>query len=71
MNEQQAKMVLIAAVTVAQGKGAFSLNEAKMIVDAVEILTPASPDKQLPAPLPPVTEQKYERPQEDIPPTQG
>lgn len=68
MNEQQAKMILIAAVTVAQGKGAFTLAEAKMIADAVELLTPTQPDKQEKASLPPAEEIKQdERPQEDIP----
>jgi hypothetical protein len=70
MNEQQAKMILIAAATVAQGKGAFSLNEAKMIAEAVELLTPTQPAPQEKAPLPPAVEIKQdERPQEDIPTT--
>jgi len=71
MNEQQAKMILIAAVNVAQGKGAFTLNEAKMIADAVEMLSPSistTPEEK--APLPPAQEIKQdERPKEDIPTT--
>lgn len=39
MEQNQALQVLISAVNIAQSKGAFTLQEAKVISDAIEVFT--------------------------------
>jgi len=40
MNQNQALTIIVQAVKVAQTKGAFTLEEAKIIAEAVEVFTP-------------------------------
>lgn len=51
MNQEQALNVLIQSVNIAQQKGAFNLQEAKIIAEAVEVFikkpeTPVEPEKK-------------------------
>lgn len=40
MNQDQAIKILIKGIKVAQSKGVYSLHDAKILAEAVEILTP-------------------------------
>jgi len=56
MNKEQAIKILIQAAEVAQTKGAFNLNDASVIANAVNVLnspTPAGhPNQEVPVVLP-------------------
>jgi hypothetical protein len=40
MNYEEAVQVLVNAVAVAQNKGAFTLGDAKVVIDALQIVKP-------------------------------
>ena len=46
MNQEQALSVLIQAARVAQSKGAFTLEDAKVIAEAIAIFVPAQPQTE-------------------------
>ncbi len=46
MNQEQALSVLIQAARVAQSKGAFTLEDAKVIAEAIAIFVPAQPQAE-------------------------
>lgn len=52
MNKEQAIKILIQAAEVAQTKGAFNLNDASVIANAVSLLLKPEPTKAPEAPVP-------------------
>jgi hypothetical protein len=46
MNQDQALSVLIQAARVAQSKGAFTLEDAKVIAEAIAVFVPAQAEAQ-------------------------
>jgi len=46
MNQEQAISVLITGVRIAQGKGAFSLEESAIILDAIKVFSPKQEIKE-------------------------
>jgi hypothetical protein len=46
LTQDQALSVLIQAARVAQSKGAFTLEDAKIIADAVAVFAPPAPEKE-------------------------
>ncbi len=46
MNQEQALSVLIQAARVAQSKGAFTLEDAKVIAEAISVFVPAQPQTE-------------------------
>lgn len=46
MNQEQALSVLIQAARVAQSKGAFTLEDAKVIAEAISVFVPAQPQPE-------------------------
>ena len=43
LNQQQALNVLIQAVRIAQGKGAFTLEDAELVAKAIKVFVPPTP----------------------------
>jgi hypothetical protein len=65
MNQNKALEVLIAAVEVAQTKGAFTLKDARVICQAIDCFSPENNPVEAKEGVTEVT--KDERPEENIP----
>jgi len=49
MNKEQALSVLVTAVRIAQSKGVYVLEDAKVLLDAIQLLQPAK--EEVPSPV--------------------
>ena len=66
LNGQQALNVLIQAVRIAQGKGAFTIEDAEIISKAIKVFVPPTPAGEEGTDTDPVVNEEVETPAEPV-----